>query len=118
MSNSSSFTSKELDILLHHELQKSTNHRESIEAELNDLVDILNSYQKYKAKVVTSNESRTFAEYRALKLSAQDDTSRNPQDIAKPMKVVSTPAVVTPNVLSTSSLLSNLKGLKIEPRHS
>mmetsp|Transcript_10491 Transcript_10491/g.10927 ORF Transcript_10491/g.10927 Transcript_10491/m.10927 type:complete len:117 (+) Transcript_10491:41-391(+) len=111
----SNLSSKELDVLLHLELQKSLKYREDIEKELQEIGGMIDNYEIYKAKVSTSTDKRTFNDFlNSLQLSdgkniREGKLPERRSSIKKQDKAVSQVPVITPHFMNTSTVLNKLK---------
>jgi hypothetical protein len=76
MSIEMSLSSKQMDVLLHLELQKSAKIRADIEKELEDVVSIMDAFEMYKAKgrTVTPSLSSMFTLLNRLKTIDMGDS--------------------------------------------
>lgn len=116
----SSLSSKELDVLLHLELQKSTKTREDIEKELQEIGGIIDNYEVYKAKVLTSTTQRSFNDYlnshqyAAGKVIPRDGkVNERRSSIKKQDKYPSQVPSISPHFMNTSTVLNKLRQLNL-----
>mmetsp|Transcript_8543 Transcript_8543/g.12750 ORF Transcript_8543/g.12750 Transcript_8543/m.12750 type:complete len:126 (+) Transcript_8543:146-523(+) len=119
-------SSRELDVLLHLELQKSEKLKEDIESELNNIRTTVESYEMFKAHTSNSTSSVLFSDYLQGKQDIEyndkkdgrNDRSadqRKQTHIRKLDQGTShAPATVTPSVISMSTLLNRLQGCDVD----
>ena len=108
-----------MDVLLHLELQKSAKIKAEIEQELEDVINVVDAYEMFKAR---GNSSMTFSQYLKIQdpeinnihptLDRRETTSSRRYDQAQMA------TMVTPSLSSVSTLLNRLKNIDIEDDNS
>ena len=116
-------TNHDLDVMLHAELQQGEELRKQLLDELGDISGMLQSYREYKYKISSDGDmEETFSEYVELKQrgesvettkkkkkSALHSITGKDRDGSRGNKYEEfKPPVVTPNLISTTSLLAKL----------
>jgi Asp-tRNA(Asn)/Glu-tRNA(Gln) amidotransferase C subunit len=106
----SGLNGKEIDVLLHLELQKSSQYCESIEKELQDIVGIVDTYEIYKAKGSDKRSFPDFLQYNQTGRQLREDKAPERRSSTKRYPHVT---VATSNYLNTSAVLKKLKNLEL-----
>lgn len=103
---------KEIDILLHLELQKSSKLCEDIDKELQDIISVVDNYEIYKAKGSEKRSYRPneFLHHPSGKHLQNDKINERRSSIKQNQS--QTPVVIT-NYMTTSSLLNKLRKMDL-----
>lgn len=112
-----SLSSKELDVLLHLELQKSAKIQADMERELDEVINVVATYEMLKAK---GGGNTSFSQYMksqeplALKSESLNQTLDRREVMSRRHDQTQITTMVTPSLSSMSSLLNRLKSIDIE----
>jgi hypothetical protein len=107
----SGLNGKEIDVLLHLELQKSSHYCESIEKELQEIVGLVDTYEIYKAKGSDKRSFPDFLQYNQTGRQIREE--KGPERRSSTKKYPAHITVTTSNYMNTSAVLSKLKKLEL-----
>lgn len=108
----SNLNGKEIDVLLHLELQRSAQCCESIEKELQDIIGIVDTYEIYKAK---GSDKRSFPDFLQYNQTgrAKIHEDKVPERRSSTKKYPTHVVVASSNYMNTSTVLNKLKKLEL-----
>jgi hypothetical protein len=108
----STLTAKEIEVLLHLELQKSSQFCEEITKELHEIESIVDTYEIYKAKGSDKHSFSNYLQHHAYRDGRQSKVEQVPERRSSTKKIQQIP-VVTTNFMNTSAVLSKLRRLDL-----
>jgi hypothetical protein len=109
----SALTAKEIEVLLHLELQKSSQFSEQINKELQEIGSIVDCYEIYKAKGSDKYPFSNYLEHNTFRDGRQLQVDKEPKRRSSTKKTQSQIPVVTTNFMNTSAVLNKLKRLDL-----